>query len=488
MAAPLLLTPFYYNCHPTPERATASIQATQDSSDQAVHTMSESSLPPTAPDGANLSDGKVRLSGSALGLTVASNQKLSNDAMVPESASLLALYDNDCRGLERPLRFEAEALSLNRDTSMSELESMASADPCLIRIDENRTLSLIDPPPTTTSAVSPSDVSNSVSALATTNDPLIDQARQLAFTKALSSWDWFYSGVGIDRDVLVAVVDTGVLYTHPDLVNNIYTDANGNHGFNFVANTSDPLDDNGHGTHVSGLIAAQSNNGMGMSGIMGSRAKIIAVKALNNQGSGTEAQIVNGLRYAADSGAQVLNMSLGGAFVSTAIRDAMAYAATKGVVVIVAAGNDNVQLSPTVIYSPASYSKDIPGCLTVGSVDTSSGARSGFSNFSPTYVWIAAPGSTGILSTYLNNGYMNLQGTSMASPVTAGAAALLVGAFRSRGITYAPVDVVNLLTESSRTNAALATSFRDGATLDLERAAKLFYTRYVLSGDAGLDL
>ena len=75
----------------------------------------------------------------------------------------------------------------------------------------------------------------------------------------MSSWDWFYSGAGLTQDVVVAVVDSGVLYAHPDLAENIFTDANGRHGYDFMNTDNDPLDDNGHGTHVAGIIAASTN-------------------------------------------------------------------------------------------------------------------------------------------------------------------------------------------------------------------------------------
>lgn len=223
---------------------------------------------------------------------------------------------------------------------------------------------------------------------------------------------------------------------------------------------------------------------------MGTSVKLMGIKVLNAQGSTTsDVPIVNGIRYAADNGAHVINMSLGGTFQSTAIRDAMVYAVQRGVVVIIAAGNDNVLMNAGAqFYTPASYARDIPGLLAVGSVDAVNGSRSTFSNYSTNYVWIAAPGSNGILSTYTGNTYTALQGTSMASPVVAGAAALLVGAYRANSIQYVPNDVTTLLTDSARPVAALNTFFRNGATLDIERAAKLFYSRYVMSSNGATEV
>ncbi|MBK7890578.1 MAG: S8 family serine peptidase [Bdellovibrionales bacterium] len=479
----LLLTPFFFNCHQSTDQSAAVNAANTaadrqpDSEDQTVRAMTA--------DGAAVGESKVRITTAVLGAAAPAGAagKLGDAAIVPAGTKLLALYDNNCRGTESNLRYEAEAMDLAENKSMNELENMAESDPCLMRIDENHIHTLIDPVVDRANAVN----ANDVSALATTNDPRLAEARHITFTKTLSSWDWFYSGVGINQDVLVAVVDTGVLYTHPDLADNVYSNSNGQHGYDFINDDNDPIDDNGHGTHVSGIIAARANNGVGVTGVMGTRVKVMGIKVLNAQGSGDDAAIVNGIRYAADQGAQVMNMSLGGKFQSTAIRDAMVYAAGKGTVIVVAAGNSNEEITSANFYAPSGYSKDIPGCLSVGSVDAVTGARSSFSNTGAGYVWIAAPGSNGILSTYLANGYTALQGTSMASPVVAGAAALLVGAYRSRGLTYTPTQVVSLLTDSARPVTTLSTVFRNGATLDVERAAKLFYSRYVMSGDAGTE-
>lgn len=524
----LLLTPFFFNCHQQTDQSAAVSNARApasqtngqtngqpDSEDQTVHAMTD--------DGAVEGESKVRLSTAVFGASAADTaassttagssgfEKLSRSSIIPAGTSLLALYDNDCRGaasgaaasisghvsghlsghVSGGFRFEAEAMKLDAAKSLDELERMAASDPCLVRIDENRIHTLIEPVVDRASAVNANDLNsskmNSVSALATANDPRLAEARHISFAKALSGWDWFYSGVGISQDVIVAVVDTGVLYTHPDLVDNIYTSAAGQHGYDFVNNDTDPLDDNGHGTHVSGIIGARANNGVGVTGVMGTRVKVMGVKVLDAQGSGDDVAIVNGIRYAADQGAHVMNMSLGGKFQSAAIRDAMVYAAGKGTVIVVAAGNSSEEITAANFYTPAGYAKDIPGCLSVGSVDAVSGARSSFSNTGSTYVWIAGPGSNGILSTYLADGYMALQGTSMASPVVAGAAALVVAAYRSRSITYTPAQVVSILTESARPVTTLATVFRNGATLDVERAAKLFYSRYVMSGEAGTE-
>ena len=470
------LAPLGFNCHSrTDQSPAASLSVKADDSDQTVVAMQSSTE-----DGAPKQDSKVRLSSTAVVTALKAQQlgmnvKLSSnrDVVVPKGTSLLALYDNDCRKKNgSPLRFEAEKLSSVRDTSLSAMVTQANQDPCLVRIDENRYA--IWATPITTQAAS--------------NDARVSEAKQISFSKALQAWDWFFSGTGIKNDVIVAVVDTGTLYTHPDLVDNVYTNANGKHGFDFVNNDDDPIDDFGHGTHVSGIIGARANNGIGITGIMGLHVKIMAVKVLDNKGGGLEADIVNGIRYAADQGAHVINLSVGGNFSSPSIRDALVYATGKGAVVVTAAGNSGVLMdASTNFFTPSGYAKDIPGAVAVGSVDAVTGSASAFSNYSSTYVWIAGPGSNGILSTYLANGYITIEGTSMACPAVSGAAALLVGAFRSHAVPYAPVDVINLLTESARPVPALSGLFRGGATLDVERAAKLFYSRHVMSGNGGTE-
>lgn len=495
IATAILLSPLGFNCHSvTDQSAAVRITASQpDDADQTVHEMETA----TAADGAHQSDAKVRLTPQAMlsasqATSLGLSAKLSSpaDAIVPKGTELLALYDNDCRKKNgSPLRFEAEAYRQKEDVSLAVLESQAEADSCLVRVDENHVRQWIAP--TTDVALSnPSQAvqAQSITAQATVNDPRLSEAKQVIFSKALQSWDWFFSGSGINKDVLVAVVDTGISYAHPDLADNVYTNSSGNHGIDFVNSDDDPVDDNGHGTHVSGIIGARANNGIGITGIIGLHVKLMGVKVLDAQGSGSEANIVNGIRYAADQGAKVINMSVGGNFESPTIRDAMVYAAGKGVVIVVAAGNDGVVMdASTNFYAPSGYAKDIPGAIAVGSVDAVTGARSSFSNVNPTYVWIGAPGSNGILSTYTGNSYTNLQGTSMASPAVAGAAALLVGAFQSHAVAYVPADVIGLLTDSARPVTTLGTFFRNGATLDVERAGKLFYSRYVMAGNGGTE-
>ena len=222
--------------------------------------------------------------------------------------------------------------------------------------------------------------------------------------KADCAWD---TNIGAGN-IKVAVVDTGVDYNHEDLAGTVIK------GYDFVNNDNDPKDDQGHGTHVAGTVAATINNNKGVVGV-GPNVKILAVKVLNSAGSGTWSQVANGIIYAADHGARVINLSLGGPSPSQTVQNAVNYAWNKGVLVACAAGNSGAGAPGY----PAAY----PSCLAVAATDQND-QRASFSQFAPNGV--AAPG-VGILSTTMGNTYGNKSGTSMATPHVAGLAGLLFG-------------------------------------------------------------
>jgi subtilisin family serine protease len=208
-------------------------------------------------------------------------------------------------------------------------------------------------------------------------------------------------------DVVVAVVDSGVDLTNPDLVANLAP------GDNFVEPGSPPADDIGHGTHVAGIIGA-SLNGLGVVGVA-PQVKILPVRVMN-AGSGTTSAIAAGIRWAADR-AQIINLSLGGPTISKTLQAAIDYAIqTKGRLVVAAAGNDGDTGNQTEY--PAAY----PGVVAVGAVD-GTGQHASFSN-TGSYVMFSAPG-VNITSTFLAGQYAALSGTSMASPHVAGLAGLI---------------------------------------------------------------
>lgn len=242
-----------------------------------------------------------------------------------------------------------------------------------------------------------------VSAKRTVNDPKFGELWGMTQIQAPQAWD---TTMG-KSDVLVAVLDTGVDYNHPDLQGQVVK------GPDFGNNDSDPMDDQGHGTHVAGTIAALADNGKGVVGVA-PKAKILAIKVLGSDGSGSMAAIAKGILKAEEMGAKVINMSLGGEQDARTIKDAIDQVTAKGVLVVVAAGNENTTRKTY----PAAYES----VLSVGATD-SRDRRASFSNYG-SYVDIAAPG-TGILST-TEKDYKKHDGTSMASPHAAGVAALLL--------------------------------------------------------------
>ncbi|BBH63798.1 hypothetical protein ACTI_04830 [Actinoplanes sp. OR16] len=235
------------------------------------------------------------------------------------------------------------------------------------------------------------------------------------------------------QGVTVAVIDTGVDAGHPDLAANVLS------GYDAIANTAGTSSDgNGHGTHVAGTIAAVTGNGVGISAVAPD-VKILPVKVLAANGSGYMSDTAEGIVWAADNGAQVINMSLGSTAKVAAVTNAIAYARSKGVTVVAAAGNSRASGSPT------SYPGADEGVIAVAATDSADRYAS-YSNAGG-YVDVAAPGS-GIISTYptaLGSQYVGMNGTSMASPHVAAVAALLKS-FKS---TLTPDQIETALENSS---------------------------------------
>ena len=282
---------------------------------------------------------------------------------------------------------------------------------------------------------------------------------------APEAWSAGYTGSGIT----VAVVDTGVDYTHSDLDGNIWInsgeiagngiDDDGNgyiddvRGWNFDANTNNVMDDNSHGTHVAGTIAGE-NNGVGITGVA-YNARIMAVKVLSASGSGTLTAVANGIRYAADNGAKVINLSLGGGG-SADLLAAVSYATSRGAVVVMAAGNE-AAASPSY---PAAYAQSYG--LAVGAID-SAGNLASFSNRagSTQLDYITAAGVS-VYSSVPGGGYASYSGTSMATPHIAGAMALLQQANiqNNKGLSVAALET---LITSSASNMVTASGLMDSS-------------------------
>jgi len=244
-----------------------------------------------------------------------------------------------------------------------------------------------------------------------------------------------------DSNMVVGVVDTGVLYNHPDLANNMWrnpgeiagngVDDDGNgviddvYGYNAINNTGNPLDDNSHGTHCAGTIAAVGNNSSGVVGVAYG-VKIMALKFLSASGSGSTSDAIKAINYAIAQkqkgvNIRVLSNSWGGGGNSTSLQNAISQAASNGIMFIAAAGNEGANNDSISTY-PANY--NVSNVISVAAIDRA-GNLASFSNYGSSKVHVAAPG-VGILSTVTPNGYASYNGTSMATPHVAGVAALLL--------------------------------------------------------------
>ena len=262
-------------------------------------------------------------------------------------------------------------------------------------------------------------------AFFTPDDP--DRSLQwgLGVVDAYSAWD-ITKG---NHSVVVAVLDTGIDWNHPDLAANVWSDADGYHGYNFISDNRLPMDDNVnsydesgiwqpgtytyHGTHVAGVVGAVINNNIGVAGI--AQAQLMAVKVMNDSGEGTDSTVASGVRWAVDNGANIVTMSLGVDGLSTTLGNAINYASSHGVVMVAATGNSG----SSVVSYPAAY----PKVIAVGAVDNSEHPAL-FSNYG-TGLDVMAPGAS-IYSTMYGGSYQYLSGTSTAAPFVAGIAALML--------------------------------------------------------------
>jgi len=296
----------------------------------------------------------------------------------------------------------------------------------------------------------------------TPDDPLYKYQWHMDQINVRGAWD-----INTGEDVIVAVIDTGVAYLNydkfhraEDLENTMFTE-----GYDFVNDKPQACDDNCHGTHVAGTIAQSTYNGKGCIGVA-YKCKIMPLKVLNGQGFGSTGDIADAIRYAADHGAKVINMSLGGPFSSKIMADACTYAYNKGVVIVCAAGNSG----STRIGYPAGY----PECISVSA--TRYDKEITFYSNRGKSIDIAAPGGDlrvdqngdgkkdGVLQNTIGvrnpsiDDYYLFQGTSMASPHVAGVAAMLV----SSGITN-PATVEEILKDSADKNVPKELEYGYGA-------------------------
>ncbi len=308
------------------------------------------------------------------------------------------------------------------------------------------------------------------------NDPRFSSLYGMTMIQAPEAWD-LQTG---SKSVIVGVIDTGVDVGHEDLAaniwqnpgetgggkenNNVDDDGNGYvddfRGWDFVNNDNNPLDDNNHGTHVSGTIGAVGNNSKGVVGVNWN-VSIMGLKFLDGNGSGTTDDALEAILYGANMGAKILSNSWGGGGKSQALEDAIKVARDKGVVFVAAAGNDfsNNDRAPTY---PSNY--EVENVVSVAA-NTSSDVLAGFSNFGKITVDLSAPGNN-ILSTIARGQYDTFSGTSMATPHVSGAMALVLAQYP--GLTMQQV-IIRVLGSVDR-KAAYADKVLTGGRLNVFKA------------------
>ncbi|MEW5748706.1 MAG: S8 family serine peptidase [Candidatus Thermoplasmatota archaeon] len=276
------------------------------------------------------------------------------------------------------------------------------------------------------------------------DDPWTSYQWALDEVEAYDAWDIDLGS----HDVIVAVLDTGIDWNHADISPNIWSNGDGYHGYNFIDDNWFPMDDNVngydengdwvanmytyHGTHVAGVVGAATDNGIGMAGL--AQVRLMAVKVMNDSGEGTDSTVASGIRWATDNGAHVIVMSLGVEGISLPLQNAVNYAASRGVVLVAAAGNDGT--------SVLSYPAAFLNVIAVGAIDDTE-RRASFSNFG-TELDVVAPG-VNIYSTQGGGSYQYLSGTSAAAPHVAAVAALML----TVNPALTPEDVGQIINETA---------------------------------------
>lgn len=364
------------------------------------------------------------------------------------------------------LQFEAITVQLTMNLSREDILASANENPCVIGVTEN-------------------------ARVYTQGDPLQAQQMHLpAISFDRAEKFFFHPLFGIRAPVTIAVVDSGVQMDHPDLAPRMWTGSSSERGVDFVNNDADPSDDFGHGTHVSGLICAQKDNGLGIRGIMGEWSKLMAVKTQDASGMSDMARVINGILWAVDHGAEVINLSLSSKSENALLQDALEYALDHAVTVVAASGNDGEEITAANFVSPVGYAKDLSGVIGVGAIDYTTFNRANYSNYSASYVEIAAPASHGVdglMSTYPGSTYKLEAGTSMAAPQVAGAAALIKGFMKSRSTNVTPAQIEDYIEASAIQNSQNFPFFVHGRSLNLENLSILIFNSTVIDSGGGFD-
>lgn len=435
---------------------------------------------PSSLDGQAKAEGPLKVASGAELAFIMDNSCLRSDA--PGFFSDLARASQE---MHKDLPTQAYRLILDRDYTDSELGALADQDQCTIGVSWNHKYKL-----------------------QAYNDAGRYVQTHLDSIKVDQGFPYFYNSLGgMERTganiILVAVVDTGVDWQHPDLYDNLWKHSLGI-GIDITTLggvvSYNPMDISGigHGTHVSGLIAAVTDNNLGVSGAMPFRAQVMPIKlfTVDTQGELTTSSqhFANAVRFAWENGAKVINLSVGniasGPLTDPIAEQAVNLAVQNGAVVVTVIGNADggaagAQVNGTTLSSiPGMYSTR-EGVLGVGSYDTQTGLKSQFSHYSTTYAEIGAPGAdqgtSGIYSTLPRSlsSYGRLAGTSQAAPLVSAAAALTMALIKdATNVFPSPAEVERLILVSADKSAPLTPFFKAGNKLDLFRLGQKINADY----------
>ena len=306
------------------------------------------------------------------------------------------------------------------------------------------------------------------------SDPLLPDQWALADPSVIGATEAWTQTDGAGS--LVAILETGLQLDHPDLAANVWTNPKeipGNgidddksgivddvHGANMFDRSNNVRDDNGHGTHVAGIVAARQNNGIGGSGLAPA-AKILPVKVLDSGMSGTTDTLALGIRYAVDRGAKILNVSVNTDVATETVTSAVRYAGERGAIIVASAGNNgrNIDLDPSY---PASLAD--PAVFSVAAQSDGQGLLWSLSNTGLKSVDLAAPGAR-IIATAANSGYQSRTGTSAAAPFVAGSLALL-----SAAAPDLPMSTLRAAITDTTRRTGLLSRLLGGGSLDVGAA------------------
>lgn len=464
----------------TPE---ASVQAPTDGAEFRPQTKLEKLLETTAPQAASLAENmEDHVEGQVIVKTKASIMKSTSNFAQRYGAQVLEKFDF---GHDVFKSMGGELLQIKLPEGMTTAQAMAAMqqDPSVEYVVPNTVYTLDDPE-------TPAEPANGNSASKAEGKVPNDLKSELwglnndgqkngtvdCDIDAPEAWQ---KTIGVNNGPIIAVIDTGVDYNHPDLVNNIWTnpgeiagdgiDNDGNgviddvHGYNAFADSGDPMDKHSHGTHCAGTIAAEGNNNQGVVGVNW-KATVMPVKIFGDDGRTNAAAILRGINYAAKNGARITSNSWGGGAANQAIQDAFRNTSPLH---IMAAGNSgaNNDLDP---HYPSSY--DLNNNIAVAATDRND-KLAYFSCYGKNSVDIAAPGVE-IYSTVPGGGYGFKSGTSMATPHVSGAAGLLL----AQDPTMSNDEIKTRLLQGADKVAGLEDKVATGARLNINNALEYNYT------------